>query len=474
MEPADAAHASLPPDDDRGSFVGRSVRQTRILLRRASRQRYGPPIFLYFSAAAATGVACVLFMRGFDFAHRHQLSIDTIGAWAFLTTPLLFILSFELIRAAAPLAAGTGIPQTIFASRRLSPSSRRLLGPLLSLRTMAVKIAALYMAVWAGASTGSEGPSVHVAACVFLALVLLARSRLKLPLDFRSAVVAGGSAGLAAAFNTPLAGVTFAIEELNAGYISSIRDYVLMAIIIAAVAANSMRGEYLYFGKLKEPLPVPLATALAIGVLGGLLGALFCESILRGQAAFAHRLQSPVPKERWKTVGGLAVGLVLLSWAVGVHVLGPGNEVAQNLLDDKPLHGFHGLIFPFAKTLSTLLTYWSGMAGGIFAPCLSIGSALGGAVGSALKSPVGASAMVGMAAFLAGSIQAPITSFVIIFEMTRDHNMLPPIMMGAVAGFMASRAVGARHLYPALAESYRKLLEPVPPPMGRAEPPASS
>ena len=474
MELPDAAPEAPSPEDDRGSFVVRAVRRTRVLLRRASRQRYGPPLLLYFSAAAATGAACVLFMRGFDFAHRHQLGIDKIGAWAFLTTPALFILSFEMIRLEAPLAAGTGIPQTIFAARRLSPSSRRLLDSLLSLRTMTVKIAALYLAVWAGASTGREGPSVHVAACVFLALVLLARSRLKLPLDFRSAVVAGGSAGLAAAFNTPLAGVTFAIEELSAGYLSSIRDYVLMAIIISAVTANSMRGEYLYFGKLKEPLAIPLRTALEIGVLGGLLGALFCESILRGQAALAHRLQSPVPKERWKTVGGLAMGLVLLSWAVGPYVLGPGNEVAQDLLADIPLHGFHSFIFPFAKTLSTLLTYWSGMAGGIFAPCLSIGSALGGAVGSALKSPVGASAMVGMAAFLAGSIQAPITSFVIIFEMTRDHNMLPSIMMGAVAGFMTSRAVGARHLYPALAASYRKLLEPVPPPAVQAGPPASS
>jgi H+/Cl- antiporter ClcA len=474
VELPDAAPEAPSPEDDRGSFVVRAVRRTRVLLRRASRQRYGPPLLLYFSAAAATGAACVLFMRGFDFAHRHQLGIDKIGAWAFLTTPALFILSFEMIRLEAPLAAGTGIPQTIFAARRLSPSSRRLLDSLLSLRTMTVKIAALYLAVWAGASTGREGPSVHVAACVFLTLVLMARSRLKLPLDFRSAVVAGGSAGLAAAFNTPLAGVTFAIEELSAGYVSSIRDYVIMAIIISTVAADSMRGEYLYFGKLKEPLPVPLQTALAIGVLGGLLGALFCESILRGQAALAHRLASPRLQERWKTVGGLALGLVILSWAVGVHVLGPGNEVSQDLLlGDRVPHGSYGLLFSFAKTISTLLTYWSGMAGGIFAPCLSIGSALGGAVGSALRSPVGASAMVGMAAFLAGAIQAPITSFVIIFEMTRHHNMLPSIMMGAVAGFMVSRAVGARHLYPALAAGYRKLLEPVPPP-GRAGSPASS
>ncbi len=107
---------------------------------------------------------------------------------------------------------------------------------------------------------------------------------------------------------------------------------------------------------------------------------------------------------------------------------------------------------------ATLLTYWSGIAGGIFAPCLSMGAGLGADIGSWLGSPVATCAMIGMAAFLAGAIQAPMTSFVIIFEMTGHHQMLLPVMLASLIAVFTARIFGAKHLYQTLAASYGEIL----------------
>ena len=109
--------------------------------------------------------------------------------------------------------------------------------------------------------------------------------------------------------------------------------------------------------------------------------------------------------------------------------------------------------------LATLLTYWSGIAGGIFAPCLSIGAALGADIGHLTNNPIAGCAMIGMAAFLSGTIQAPITAFVIIYEMTGQHQMLVPIMLASLMAFMVARLLGAKHLYPMLSLNYQYLLD---------------
>src|SRR3989338_6189927 len=131
-------------------------------------------------------------------------------------------------------------------------------------------------------------------------------------------------------------------------------------------------------------------------------------------------------------------------------VLGPGNHAAQALVRGD--HGFWALIFPLEKIATTLLTYWSGIAGGIFAPALSIGSAMGADIGCWMGISTASCALVGMAAFLSGAIQAPITSFVIIFEMTGHHDMLLPIMLASLLAFIVARLLKTKHLYQTLSE----------------------
>ncbi len=416
--------------------------------------RYGAVLFIFLAAAAVTGLACVLFMWSFEFVLERRLDFSRIGPACWVTTPLLFLLAAWLIRTLAPHAEGTGIPQAVFAAEHLTEATQRKIRPLVSMRTMGVKVLALLIGLWAGASTGREGPTVHVAACLFFSIVLLFRRRTKLSLDLRSAVIAGGAAGLAAAFNTPLAGVTFAIEELSANYFTAIKDFVLMSIIVAGIAAKSLTGEYTYFGRLAEPSSPSLPAILFVGVLAGALGAFFTTALMEGK-----RLLSPVQKSRhWYALPLLfSVALLLVASAAGADVLGPGNAAAQILVEGRYESWAAG--FPWWKMAATWLTYWSGIAGGIFAPCLSMGASLGAGIGRLLHAPVAACAVIGMAAFLSGAIQAPITALVIIFEMTGQHQMLLPVMLASLIAFMTARLLGAKHFYQVLAASYGPLLD---------------
>jgi H+/Cl- antiporter ClcA len=411
-------------------------------------------LLAFFVAAILTGVACVYFMWGFEFVLEHRLDFETIGVSAWFVTPALMLIAVTYIRNVASCAAGTGIPQAIFAAKHLTDETLGKLGPLLSPRTLVVKISALLIGLWVGASTGREGPTVHVAACVFFIILTLFRRWTGLKFDPRSAVIAGGAAGLAAAFNTPLAGVTFAIEELTVDYFGSIKDFVLVAIIIAALTAKFMTGEYTYFGRLMASPNVPLSVVSIIGVAGGVLGVLFSTALLKGQAFFARHQKN---YERLLLPVVLSLGFLVVAHVFGTRVLGPGNESAQILVRGE--FGSWAWSFPFAKMASTLLTYWSGLAGGIFAPCLSIGAAVGADIGFWMDASVATCAIVGMAAFLSGTIQAPITSFAIIFEMTGHHEMLLPIMLASLIGFMTSRLFQAKHLYQALAGNYQYLLD---------------
>ncbi len=388
----------------------------------------------------------------FEFVLEHRLDYTRIGAWCLLTTPLLFLLAVELIRRYAPYADGAGIPQVVFAAKHANSSNEKNLYPLVAPRTFAIKIIALLIGLWAGASTGREGPTVHVATCLFFAIMVFFRKYLKLDFDLRSALVAGGAAGLAAAFNTPLAGVTFAIEELSVDYFAAFKDYVLLAIIFASSAAISLTGDYTYFGKLVMPLPVPLPAIIAIGIVGGGAGTLFSILLLKGSRLFGAWRQG---NARYWIIPLFSLLVLAVAFIGGIHMLGPGNRVAQQLVEGSSSFPVY---FSAGKMLATLFTYWSGMAGGIFAPCLSIGASIGASMGGWIGLSAASCALIGMAAFLSGTIQVPITSFVIIFEMTGHHQMLVPIMLGSLVAYMTARLLKAPHLYQSLAENYLGLL----------------
>lgn len=422
-------------------------------IRRLHAHRYGMTLVAYLAAATLTGGACILFMRGFEAVLALRPDFANGGPATWLAAPFLFVVAVTLVRRLAPAAAGTGIPQAVFAAAHLRPGTERRLKPLMAVRTVAVKVVSLLTGLLGGASTGREGPTVHVAAGVFYAVMRFFRKFAGVSFDASSAVVAGGAAGLAAAFNTPLAGVTFAVEELVADRFHAIKDYVLIAIVVAGLAAKSLTGEYAYFGRLADPAPLPLSTVLLVGLVAGWLGVVFARLLIWG----TRRSRTIRPgARRWLWPAGLALAVLAVTRLAPADVSGPGNRAAQSLLAGEGGTWVYG--FPAAKMAATLLTYWSGIAGGIFAPCLAIGAAVGEILARLRDGPGGACAMVGMAAFLCGAIHAPITAFVIIFEMTGRHAMLLPVMLGSLTAFVTARLVDGPHLYKVLAEGYRPLL----------------
>jgi H+/Cl- antiporter ClcA len=235
------------------------------------------------------------------------------------------------------------------------------------------------------------------------------------------------------------------------------KEIVLIAIIVAAITAKAFTGEYTYFGRLATMGDLSLVSVTVISIIAGLFGALFSTLLWKGQWWIQKKIRFKKIVFLLPAVFGLA--LVALSALSSLDVMGPGNTLAQRLLQGDTLPNIG--LFPLNKMLATLLTFWAGLAGGIFAPCLSIGAALGASMAPILKTPLASAALIGMAAFLAGTIQAPMTCFIIVFEMTNDHHLLLPVMLACLIAVVVARLTGSPHLYKTLAAFYQEFL-PLP------------
>ena len=269
----------------------------------------------------------------------------------------------------------------------------------------------------------------------------------------RGLILAGSAAGVAAAFNTPLAGIVFAIEEMGRSYEHRTNGLILSTVILAGIASIALLGNYSYFGVTSAGIDMltgwPVVAVCGIG--GGVGGAVFSRLVLAGSRrlrAFVARL----PDRHTMIVAGLA-GLIVAILGILSHgsIYGTGYEQARGALEGTPLPWTYAPM----KLAATLASTLSGIPGGIFAPSLSVGAGFGSAIAPLFPgTPVGAIVVLGMAGYFAGVVQAPITAFVIIVEMTADHGMVIPLMAAAVLGFGTSRLISPQPLYHSLAEYF--------------------
>ena len=344
-------------------------------------------------------------------------------------------------------AAGSGIPQ-IKAS--LDPSvPLEQLGLFASVRLTVAKIVLGVAGFAAGLSIGREGPSVQVAAGV----MQHARRWLSptTSIDTRALLVAGGAAGIAAAFNAPLAGVVFAIEELTGRMEARASGVVITAIVLAGLVAVSAFGNTSYFGIIRVPplgweLAGPgLLVAMASGVAGGLFARLMIAS-LTGSAQRLNRLRARWPV-RFAALGGLLIAVIGL--VSGGVTFGAGSETVKRMLVG---HDDLTPLYTLLKFVATWLTAWCGVPGGIFAPSLSIGAGIGDAIAQFCSPALGPALIaMGMAGFLAAVTQAPLTSFIIVMEMVDGHSMVLSLMACAMLASLVSRMI-SHPLYETLAE----------------------
>ncbi len=385
----------------------------------------------------------------------HRL-IDLSDYWALLVTPGGFFVAVFVARSVFPNSQGSGIPQVIAARRIDDPAARNAL---VSLRVAAGKIIVMMVGLLCGASIGREGPTVQVGASI---MGFIGRSA---PMVYQqNLLLAGAAAGIAAAFNTPLAGIVFGIEELSRSFEAKSSGLVIGCIIAAGVTSLAILGDYTYFGTTAATFPLGRVWLIVplCAVVGGLLGGLFSRILilcLAGDRARGVRRFAIGKPKLFALLCGLGVALCGLA---GHHSsYGTGYAEASAIL-----HGGGNLTLLFMplKFLSTVFSAISGIPGGIFAPSLSIGAGLGAEMHAVFQSiPIGALALIGMASYLAGVVQTPITSFVIVSEMTQDHAMVIPLMVAALIADATSKLVCKDGLYHTLSKPFIPMAAPPEP-----------
>ncbi|HVZ79874.1 MAG TPA: chloride channel protein [bacterium] len=362
-----------------------------------------------------------------------------------LSGPLFFLAATWLVVRFAPEAKGSGIPQVLQAIDKTGiEKAAGLSSGLVSIRTAVLKVLSSALGILGGASIGREGPTVQVASSFFAMTARFSR-RYFGSLDPQSYLIAGASAGISAAFNTPLAGITFALEEIAEHSFAQFKRTVMLAVIVGGITARGIGGNYLYFGhpSISDPSWHILPTAILLGILGGLTGGFFAKVLTRP-------LPNLLPSHWWGKA--LVCGAVCSVFGLLTHgdTAGSGYEVTRNFMESE--HGTLAPLLFLEKLICTIFSYLSGMAGGIFSPCLSIGAGLGFTTGELLHNhSLKACALVGMVAFFSGAVQAPLTAVIIIMEMTDQSTLLIPFMVAALLAQGIGRLVMPTPLYRYLA-----------------------
>lgn len=366
------------------------------------------------------------------------------AAWRRVLIPALgSLVTGYLLYRYFPKARGSGIPQTKFALF--------IHDGYISLRTVLGKFVCCSASLASGIALGREGPSVHIGAGI---ASVIGRNFGLSPANLRALVPLGCSAALAAAFNTPIAAVLFSLEEILGDLHAPVLGSVVISSATSWMVLHLILGDAPLFHvpayQLVNPLEFPMYAGL--GVIGGLGSVCFVRLLLHLRIWFRRLPKSTVWLQ--PVVGGLFVGL--LGWRVPA-VLGVGYDYVERVLSgDFPVKTV--ALLSVLKLLATPVCYSSGNAGGIFGPSLFIGAMLGGTVGSivhsafpAITANPGAYALVGMGTAFAGIVRTPLTSVIMIFEMTRDYSIIVPLMISNLISFFISQQLQREPIYEALA-----------------------
>ncbi|MEQ1628942.1 MAG: chloride channel protein [Gallionella sp.] len=406
---------------------------------------------VFWSGAIAVGVMAILFALACEQANGLFHKLLAISPYlSLIITPLGLVLIVLATRRYFPGSEGSGIPQTIAA---LDPKeSSRIRNSVLSLRVAVGKVILTIFGLLCGASVGREGPTVQIGAAIMHSLGNLARFP-KHDLE-KGLILAGAAAGVAAAFNTPLAGIVFAIEEMSRSFEEHNSSTILMTVIIAGITSLAMLGNYSYFGHTSESLAFGREWSVVIvcGVVGGLLGGAFSRALIEVNKGLVGRMGTWMrAKPVWFAFYcGLLLALVGL--ASGSTTYGSGYSEAKSLLDGQTMLPES---FGILKLAATLLSYVSGIPGGVMAPSLSTGAGIGVNLAHFIHNvPVGATITLCMVAYFAGVTQAPITAFVIVMEMIDNHEMVLPLMAAAFIAKICSRLICKTPLFHTMAQNF--------------------
>jgi H+/Cl- antiporter ClcA len=401
---------------------------------------------IFLLGGVAVGAAAVALAQLADLAQAAFFALVAKYRYASLVvTPLGFALSVFLTHRFFRNAQGSGIPQAI-AARHLTDQAARQ--SLVSLRIAAGKIILTLFGLLCGASVGREGPTVQIGASIMFALGRFSPRRQP------GLILAGAAAGVAAAFNTPLAGIVFGIEEMSRAFETRTSSLIIGAVIAAGLTSLALMGNYTYFGTSPMGLDsgIDWVAVPLCGVLGGLAGGLFSRILITMARGFSNSVGRAIKAYPlgFALICGLATAICGL--VSDGTIYGTGYQQVKAALEGgTPL----AADFAVLKFLATTFAAISGMPGGIFSPSLAVGAGLGANIAALFHgAPLAAIMLLGMVSYFAGVVQAPITAFVIVTEMTDNHAMVVPVMAAALIAHASSRLICKEGVYHALARGF--------------------
>ena len=397
------------------------------------------------------GIAALAFARFADAAQALFMRYGAPHPLAMLAVSPMIMMAVTWITVRWLAAArGSGIPQVI---ALIDTPERTAASGLLSLPVATGKAVLTAAVLLAGGAVGREGPTVQISASINVAV----HRWLKVAIT-PGVLIAGGAAGVAAAFNTPLAGVAFAIEELASAYEQRMAALVMMTVMIAGFVSLGIAGDYTYLGALRGGLPLSvilMATPVA-GVAGGLAGGLFSRAmqfaLAPGRTLF-HRLRSrPIVFAGLCGITIAAMGCLSggTSWGTGY--------AATKLLVEGTTQPWWTIV---TRSIATLAAAVSGTPGGIFAPSLAVGAEVGNLIARIFpQAAVGPIALLGMIAYFTGVVRAPLTSVIIVSEATASHSLVIPLFAAALIADAVSTLVCHEKLYHSLSRAFSQKQSP--------------
>ena len=425
----------------------------------------------YFVLAEDWGGTLLRGMQGHEdlFGYRIEGWLRVFLPAGFMAIMMMLIVVVQ--RKWFPGTEGTGIPQAIAALKIGACKERSLM---LSLRIAFGKTILLTGALLSGITVGREGPSVHVGAC----LMQLSSRFVRMPpwLMERGLILAGSAAGIAAAFNTPIAGVIFCFEEVGRTFDKKSVACVIRTVALACAVGVFFLGDYHFYTTVNREVALPLGflsggdmanffaelrqwiAVPIIGIVGGFLGGWFGRFVVTVSRFTGPRLV----KHPWITGGVLGLMLALVAICSFGESYGGGYAQAKQMLVNAHHTGTPETVwyYPIAKASASFISLVSAIPGGLFDPSLATGAGLGQisyplfdqyiAPGIGLPQVM----MLFMAAYFAGVVQSPITVFAIMAEMTGAYGMILPLMFAAMIGAMVANRICEPSIYEALARQF--------------------
>ncbi|RYZ95314.1 MAG: chloride channel protein [Sphingobacteriaceae bacterium] len=408
----------------------------------------------FWIASIITGLIAVLYTRLFSAAEDFSGYIFKQHGWMFfILTPVCFLSAWFMVKVFSPYAKGSGIPQVMAAIQIAIPKNDVKINKLLGVKIIVVKMLSSLVMVIGGGAIGREGPTIQIAASVFKIIYQV------LPgwwpkIAKRNMIVTGAAAGLAAAFNTPLGGIVFAIEELTKTHFSYFKTAIFSSVIIAGLSAQAFLGPYLYLGypKIDNLSPYIFFDVILVAIIAGLSGSAMSKLIL---LVFAWKAKLKFTYHHIFFILGCAFLMAGIAFFIDEGVLGSGKE----LIVTKLFSPFKYSLWytPLLRFIGPIISFTTGAAGGIFAPALGAGASIGSFISGCFglsDTNTNLLILAGMVGFLTGVTRSPFTSIILVLEMTDRHSVIFHLILAGMVASLVAVIIDKHSLYEHLKKQY--------------------